>query len=357
MARDGLSAFPDLVYVTAMPAEQRIIGGGLLIVGVVVVIILIFLFSQGGMSAREAHDKLMDEILPAWLEAQADGDYVGVKRNAEKALAVLDDGGRNGIEKFLQGEPGNKTAQRLLGIIREKGFEKNAEGLFEFEGDWFRDSSHRALVRLRDAVEGVKAMREAREIAVAARAAVELARTGSGMAVPFAATKPVPKDDVSIVDPNPVYVHDVELYRVFGVKAADIDKALATAAPGAGKALTARLRWNKEVAPSNLGERVASIPERAAALLRVSTDVLRSTRALADDKEAAKKLASYLDTAAGMVGGGLSGEPKTAFTENRDKFEDGAAIAAVLKRESEMLGAYRATVREFGATLSKTFGE
>jgi hypothetical protein len=340
-----------------MPAEQRIIGGGLLIVGVAVVLILIFLFSQGGMSAREAHDKLMDEIFPAWLEAEEDGDYIGLKRDAEEALAVLDEGGRNGIIKFLQGAPGNKTAQRLLGIIKDEGFEKNAKGLFEFEGDWYRDSSHRALVRLREAVEGVKALREVREIAVSARAAVELARAGSGMAVPLAAAKPVPKDDVSIVDPNPVYVHDVELYRVFGVKGGDVEKALATPDPGAGKARTARLRWNKDIAPSNVGERVASIPERAAALLRVSTDVLRSTRELADDKDAAKKLASYLDTAAGMVGAGLAGEPKTAFTENREKFQDGAAIAAVLKRESEMLGAYRATVREFGASLAKTFGE
>jgi hypothetical protein len=340
-----------------MPAEQRIIGGGLLIVGVAVVLILIFLFSQGGMTPREAHDQLMDEIFPAWLEAEKDGDYIGLKRNAEAALDVLDEGGRNGIIKFLQGAPGNKTAQRLLGIIRNDGFEKNAKGLFEFDGDWFKDSSHRALVRLREAVEGVKALREVREIAGAARAAVEMARTGSGMAVPFAGAKPVPKDDVSIVDPNPVYVHDVDLYRVFGVKADDVEKALATPDPGAGKARSARLRWNQEVAPSNVGARVASIPERAEALLRVSTDVLRSTRELADDADAAEKLAAYLDTAAGLVGAGLSGDPKAAFAENREKFQDGAAIAAVLKRESEMLGAYRATVRNFGASLSKTFGE
>ena len=33
------------------------------------------------------------------------------------------------------------------------------------------------------------------------------------------------------------------------------------------------------------------------------------------------------------------------------------AIAAVLKRESEILSAYRATIRAFGASLAKPFGE
>lgn len=339
-----------------MPAEQRIIGGGLLFVGVAVVIILIYLFSQRGMSPREAHDKLVDQIFPTWLEAKEDGDYVTQKQAAADAIKVLDDGGRNGVIKLLQASPADKTAQRLMALIRDKGFEKNTQGLFEFEGKWYRDTSHGALLRLSRAVDGVKALREIREIAVATRRAVELLRAGSGRPVPGAAAKPVPKDDVTIVDPNPVYVYDIELYRVFGVNANDVTQALGTPDPGAGKARTARLRWDQEVAPTNLGERVASIPERAEALRRVATDVIRSTRELADDKDAADKLASFLKTAAALVGAGLEGESKAAFEENKEKFENGGAIAAVLTRESEMLAGYRPTIRDFGDTLSKKFG-
>jgi hypothetical protein len=338
-----------------MPAEQRIIGGGLLIIGVAVVLILIFFFSQGELTAREAHDKLMDETFPAWLTAEEDRDYLKQKRASEEALSILKEGGKNGVIKILQAATTDKKSQRLLKLIQDGGFEKNAEGMFEFDKGWYGETSHRALRKLRDAVEGVKLLREVRDIAHATDAALGLVRLGSGMAVPAGAVKPVPKDDVPVMEPNPVYVHDVELYRAFGALAKDIQAALGSADPGAGKARSARLRWNKEIGASNLGERVASIPEKAQALLDASTEIMRSTRDLGDDAGAKDALDVYLEAAVGLVGAGLQGDQKAVFDENRDKFKKGAAIAAILKRESEMLAAYRPTIRDLGTSLSGRF--
>lgn len=341
-----------------MPAEQRIIGGGLLIFGIAVVLILIYFFSLGGPSPAEAFEQIHKEIYPAYAEAERKGDYLGVKRKAAEIVDVMESAGRAGVAKLFEQEGiTSKEAKRIHELIKEGGFGKNAEGLYEFEGAYFPDTAHRALTSLRDAVDRAKVLRLVRDAAKQAAAALELARTGSGHAIPPAPARPVPNDDAPVVSPNPVYVNDAALYRVFGVKPADVEAALGTPAGGAGKARSARLRWNNEVPSSNAAENVRAVPDRIQELRDVASTIERATRDLRDHKDAQKKLNEYAGRAASIIASGLAAEHRAVFDEHKDKFSDGMAVARILRKEADLLNEYVSTVRVLGATFSKHFKE
>jgi hypothetical protein len=339
-----------------MPVEQRIIGGGLLIGGVAVVLILLYLFTWGGLSPQEAHDKLINEVYPAFVQAETDGDYLALKRRAQEASDVLDDGGRAGIVKILRSDAstGNRDAKRLLDLPKKKSFERNSEGRFGFDDGWYEESIHRALVRTNKGVEEMKLLRKVRDTATEARKAVDEARTGSGLPLELPAAKLVPRDDAPIVDPNPIYVNDAELYRVFGLKPADMVQALATAAESS-KGRSARLRWNKNVVTSNLAKDIPALPDWAQSLRRMAVDIERGARDLEGRESARKALAKLLAEGARHLGRGIAPAQRAVFDENLSRFEQGAAIATVLRREAEMLEAYQVTVRDLGLTFAQPF--
>jgi len=337
-----------------MAAEQRIIGGGFLIVGVAIVLVLLFYIAPwSSRDPQKAHDEILSTAYPAYLAAEQDWNYLAIKRQAGRILDELKTGGRAAVLRAFQGDSstGNKRAQQLLDRVRAHEFENNAQGRYRFDNGWYRAESHHALLNLAAAVEKMKALRRIRDTAGAAREALADARLGSGLALEYPPAKLVPQDEVPIVSPNPVYQHDADLDRVFGLPSEDLRAALSTPDPGPGRARPARLRWNRDVTSSSLADDVDAVPEQAEGLRAVAVDIERSARSLASDPVAAKQLAGYLAKAAGILEADLEGEQRKAFEAHRAGFETGIAISTILRREAEMLAPYLTTIRD----LAKTF--
>jgi len=343
--------------VRAMPAEQRIIGGGLLIVGIAVALILLYLFNWGGMSAPDAVKELETEFYPAYAKAEADRDYVGMRRLAERALAVIEKGGAVGVTKQLQGTAtgGSREAKRLYEIVKDGTLEKNAEGLFEFKGEWFKDGTHRHLGDLADAIDGrMKVLRLVRATAEEAAKAIEDARIGSGKPLEIPEAKAVEAEELPITSPNPVFDHDRELFRVFGLRAETVAEALATPNPS-GKATSSRLRWNRDIVTSGLAKQIEGLPEQVEEMKSLAVRIELSARGAAEDPAAQGALAALLQRGADAVAARLPDPAKKAFDERRALFARGDVLARVLRREAVLLSPYLPAVRALGATFATEF--
>jgi len=343
-----------------MAAQERIIGGGFLIIGVGIALILVYFFTVGGESGKEAYDEILTEVFPSWETARKEGDYIAMKNNAQRLLDTLK-GSRTTIETHVKADatsPGS-VASRLKARLDAGTFEKNVEGLYGFRDGWYQEPTHRALTALSGVVlDKLKGLRRIREAAGQARDAVELARLGSKGALKDLAYPPAlaMKDDAPIVDPNPVYEFDRELYRVFGLAAEPIEKALQSTLDETGtKAWLARRKWNKEVVGSGLRKSVDSIPEEADKLSLLSVDIGLHTRTLAKDDSAKQIAKSMLEDLARQIGAGLKGPRREAFNNNIAAFTDGDAIANVLRTESTALSSYLTTVRALAAVFDKKF--
>jgi hypothetical protein len=341
-----------------MPAEQRIVGGGLLIVGIAIVLILLYIFTWGGTSPEQGLEELRGSVYPAWLRAEERGDYAEMKRRAQEALDVVAKHGRAAITKQLQGEAtgGDRDSQRLYDLVAKDGFERNAQGLYSFQDGWFRSASHQALSDLAEAVDSkARALRRIREAARDADKAMAQAREGSGHPLAYPPAKEVP-EELAVVDPNPVYAADRELFRVFGITPEALAAALGVPNPG-GKATSARILWNRDVVPGNLDQRVERVPEEARALPEAATAIRSACEALARDPEAAAATGKLLRRAADLLAEDLAADAKAAFEEHRAAFQDPDALARVLAHEAKMLEPYLATIRELGRTFEKEFAK
>lgn len=337
-----------------MAAQERIIGGGFLIIGVAIVLVLIYFFTFGGQDATQAYEEILTEHFPAYEAAAQEGDYIALKAAAQRVQDALD----NTVKKHIAAEAtsGRGAVQRLHKLVTEDAFEKNTEGLFGYNGSWFTEQTHRALGNLeRTLKDDLKVLARLRDTAQEARAAIEFAARGSKSEIALPAAAAV-QDDAPIMDPNPLYVHDGELFRVFGVDPAKLKAALATEINETGtKAWVARKNWNEKIVGSGLGQRVSSVPEQLDALRKTSNEVNLAARILANDPKAEEAAAALLKAAAIALGKGVGGDQKATYRDNLDKFARGAAIANVLMSETRLMKAYLPTIRELGATLDTKF--
>ncbi|MHC4970705.1 MAG: hypothetical protein ACYTG3_00050 [Planctomycetota bacterium] len=340
-----------------MPAEQRIIGGGLLMVGVVIVLVLIFLFTRTTVNAPDAHQEIVSKHWPAYMKARDQDSYLGVKNAAEEILRVLDEADRVAVVKLIKADATtDREVRQLQKLIESGGLEKNVDGLFEFEREWYVEKSHRALRQLSTAIDGVKVVKEIRTAARDTRSAIDEIRLGSGLPLEPAPAGTVPKDDIA---GNPVYANDAELFRVLGVEGEAVLKALQTKGDSA-KARSARLRWNakgKDGARAQLAEAVQAIPAQAESLTRTATTIGHAAGNLAGDADATRKGDALLGKAVVLLGSGLDAEHAAVFKESREKFRSVAALAAVLKNEADMLKPYVTTAPGLGAALGSKFRE
>jgi len=340
-----------------MAAQERIIGGGFLLFGVVIVLILLYIFAWSGMGSQEAHELISAEVFPAYLKAEQDGEYLEVKAHAKRILELIDAGGTTGVRKLIDrdGVGSRPEGRKLKNLLDDGAFAKNAEGLYEFRNDWYGEATHRALTLLEDCVESrMKGLRALRRVARDARHALDEARMGSKLPIVLPAAKALPEDDVPIVRPNPVYESDTELFRIFGLKAESLAAAIAVPNPG-GKATSARLRWNKNIAPTNLGTSIESVPEQARALDGVANQIQSCAATLEGDSAAAEAYARLLKQGANMLGAGLEEPHKSTFRENAGKFETAGALVQVLRKEARMLEPYLGTVRTLGGSFARQF--
>jgi hypothetical protein len=342
-----------------MAAQERIIGGGFLLIGVVIVLVLVYFFTFGGADGKAAYDAILQDHLPAYEAAVKEGDYIAIKATAKRIVETMEDGGAATVKKHVAADAtaGEGPAKRLQDYIKADAFQKNADGKFGYKEGWYSDRSHRALNALDRSVDRFKVLERVRDAATRTNAAIDLARRGvKGMELPLPPLKGKMQDDAPVMDPNPVYAHDQELYRVFGLDAELLKKALATKLDETGtRAWQARKKWNDEVVGSDLHELVAGIPEQADELTRLATDVAQATKTLGEDASAKAATQLLLDELARKLGAGLSGEAKAAYRDNIGKFANGTALANALRNEGRTLSGYLPTVRALGAALNVKF--
>ncbi|MHC4959754.1 MAG: hypothetical protein ACYTGN_15425 [Planctomycetota bacterium] len=342
-----------------MAAQERIVGGGFLLIGVVIVLVLVYFFTIGGADGKAAYDAILNDHFPAYEAAVKEGDYIAVKATAKRILETMDDGGAATIRTHVAADAtaGEGPAKRLQDCIKADAFAKNADGQFGFRDGWYSDRSHRALNSLDRSLDKFKVLERVRDAATQANAALDLARRGvKDMEIPFPPLKGKIQDDAPVMDPNPIYVHDQELYRVFGLDSDVLKKALATKLDETGtRAWQARRKWNDDVVGSGLNELVTSIPEQADELTRLATDVALAVKALSEDPTATAAVKLLIDDAARRLGVGLTGEAKETYRANVAKFAKGTVVANVLRNEGKMLSGYLPTVRALGATLNVKF--
>ena len=340
-----------------MPAEQRIIGGGLLMVGVAIVLVLIFLFTQERTNAPEAYEEIISKHWPAYQRARKKDDYQGMQKAAAEILRVLDEADQVAVVKLIKADATtDREIRQLEKLIEEGGLEKNVDGYFELEGEWYVEKSHRALRQLAEAVGGVRALKEIRTAARETRAAIAEISLGSGLPLEPGAARSVPRDDI---DKNPVYANDAGLYRVLGTEAAAVTKALQTKG-GTAKARSARLRWNargNDGARARLAEAVKAIAGKAEGLKRTATTIGHAAGNLAGDADATRKGDALLGKAVVLLGSGLAAEHSAVFKQNKEKFRTVSALGKVLQNEARMLEPYVTTAPGLGTALGNKFAE
>ncbi len=334
-----------------MPAEQRIIGGGLLLTGVAVVLILLYFFAFGGASAKDAYDTLVSDIHPAYQKAREQRDYLTQRRQASAAIDLLKDAGETAVLKHLAADAssGDKMAQTLQALIKDDVFKNNADGKYKFNDAWFTDTEHRALSGLDAAISELKELRTIRITARETADAIAAIGVGSGMTIEL----PPAKTNGGV---GPTATLDAEAYRVFSVSTDAIKAALDTPVPPAGRAKTARIRWNKSRAASSLGKDVAALPERADALSSAAASIQAYGQTLRSQTATATAVAALLKTGLSHAAAGLSPEARRAFDAGRDTLDSIVKLADYARGQAALVKTHR-TVRDLGRLLGQSFKE
>jgi hypothetical protein len=332
-----------------MAVQQRIIGGGLLIAGIAVVLILIFLFSDQGISTDEAYQRLLKEIYPEYAKAGEAGEYLAQKRLAEEAKSVEADTAMAALKKKITAEAaaGNRDAQGLQKLLEADAFSKNLEGLYELDGRWYRDTDHDALRRLGQALaEGVPALTDSRRAAKQVSTTLDQLRLGSGLPVEAPAAE---------APAHPVAAADAELFRAYGVRPAEVAKALATKGEGA-KAKSARLVWNNAdgvATRARLASEIEKLPGRAETIGRAAINLSVVAPKVAAANGAQAHVKEMLTRATSHLGAAL--EPAA-----REEFQAEATVASLtdqLRQEAKALDAHKTNANALAKALTGGFAE
>ena len=330
-----------------MPVQQRIIGGGLLLAGIAVVLILIFLFTNKGVPWDEAYDQFRKDIYPRYMKAEEEGDYLGLQRIAEDALKIEKTTTMASVLQEIKAEAakGNAQAQALQKLFESDAFGKNAQGLYAIDGGWYESRPHSALRLLKRSLgDALPALLDARRTAKTATTVLADLRLGSGLELPLPPA-PIPATDVA--------GSDAALFAVFGLRAEDVTKALASKGESA-KAKSARLVWNQADASgtrARLAQEMAKIPALAETIERAAVALGKSDQDLKDLDAAKKQGAAYVKTAAAQLAAGLEGAARGAYEAEATI----ASIAAALRQEAKTLKAHAAGVALLGQALTGGF--
>jgi len=337
-----------------MAAEQRIVGGGLLVVGIAVALILVYAFWDAGLTPEEAYARIKEGPWPTFLEAEEKSDYLAMKRQAAEIVAMLEEAGRTPVLKRVAADAATASGAglRRLREMADKGeLEKIAGGRYPFEGEWFVSNLHRELTELAAAVEELDSMAKPRRVARAAHEAVALARTGSLGKVEIGEVASRPERPAEI----PVPANDAELFRVLGTDRDALAAALETPSQPAGKARTARLRWNKTVATGTLAEDLRELPVWIRSLERHGRTIRRSYMAVRDDPDAKKRADHHIGKAYRLLGAELTEPHAKAWDEAEDKLKNADEIAGVLEAETRVLEPYRLRIPSLAPLFKRTF--
>ena len=332
-----------------MASEQRIIGAGMLLTGIAVVLILIYFFAFGGTSAQDAHEELVQKIYPAYKKAKAGGDYLAQRRQAEAALALLDDAGQTAVLTRIKADAssGDREALALQKLIEDGVLERNTKDEFKFARGWYSSSEHRALSGLEKSVESLKTVRRVREIARETAGALGQIALGGGAVIELPEAKA--SDGF-----GPSTAADAESFRVFGVSTAAVEALLQSPVPPAGRARSARLRWNQSRGDTALADEVASLPLKADELRAAAAQLQAYGQTLGGKaKDAVDRL---VKTGLAHAAAGLEGEARQAFEAGRDELASPAGLAKFARGQAGMLQAHT-TIRDLAKLLGSKFRE
>jgi hypothetical protein len=330
-----------------MAVQQRIIGGGLLLAGIAVVLILIFLFTNKGVPWDEAYDQFRKDIHPRYVKAEEEGDYLALQRIAEDALKIEKGTAMPSVLQEIKAEAakGNGQAQALQKLFESDAFTKNAQGLYAIDGGWYESRPHSALRLLKRSLgEALPALLDARRTAKTATTVLADLRLGSGLELPPPPAAPA-ADAVALADGA--------LFAVFGLRAEDVTKALASKGESA-KAKSARLVWNQSDASgtrARLAQEMAKIPALAETIERAAVALGKSEKDLRDLDAAKKQGAAYVKTAAAQLAAGLESAARPAFEAEATI----ASIAGTLMQEAKTLKAYASGTASLGQALTGGF--
>lgn len=327
-----------------MAVKERVVGGGYLVLGLGIVVVLLLVMTGGGMDAEEGRDELL-RIYEDYKEARRRSEYLEQKRLAAEAVDVIDSAGLLAIKRALEGSKSReREARQLLALIDAKVFEQNADGMYKFGNSWFAPDTVDTLRSIEAILEGSfrkylhpDNQDSLRGVAASADAALANARKGAGAAL-------APAEPPVYGGEDPVLTTDRERYRVFG-----LDYHLLGDALSAKKGNTsARIRWNRDVAESKLGELIAKIPEWAQAMTKDGNDLERFNKRIRDDTAAQGAMKDLLRRAAAIAAPGLPVEQQAAYA-------DVDALANLLRSEVKLLQAYVDNLPALGQAFQKKF--
>ena len=203
-------------------------------------------------------------------------------------------GGAVNVKKLITADATtDRVSKKIHKMIRADAFAKNSQDRWEFEKKWFSGRTCSLLRDLRSAVEDevLKPYRESVRTAEDATAMIELARTASGL--PLEAKVP----DLPTGAPATLTQLN-ELFSIYSVSVEAMNAGMATPAPRAGKARSARIKWNRAAKKTELPKRVKQLVAQSRALRTASGDIERLGETLKSDAEADEMVARYLAKAA-----------------------------------------------------------
>ena len=327
-----------------MAVKERVVGGGYLVLGLGIVVVLLLVLTGGGMDGEEARDELL-RIYEDYRDASRRNEYLEQKRLAEEAIDIIDSAGLLAVKRALEGaKSGERETRALLELIDAEVFEQNAEGLYEFGDGWFPADTVDTLHSIRAILEGPfrkylhpDNQDSLRGVATSAAAALADARKGSG--APLTPAEPPAYDGA-----DPVLIADRERYRAFGLDYHLLEEAL-TAKKGN---TSARIRWNRDVAESRLGELLAKIPERTRAMTKDGNDLERFNKRIQDDSAAQTAMKDLLRRSATIAAPDLPAEQRAAYA-NVD------ALVSLLRGQVKLLAAYVDNLPALGQAFQKKF--
>lgn len=339
-----------------MPAEQRVITIGFVALALVILGILVAFFS--GDDVAPSLDELQ-RLFSEYEQAEENGDLTQMRARAEEILALLDSAGRAKIETNLDAlaTDGDRDTLRLQKMLREHEFEKNADGQFQFNNEFYPSSVVSSLRGLQAVVkEDFGTLRKARTLAQDLNKALEDARKGSGQPIPLPA--PVAAElKLPGMDSNPLLDADAALFAVYSLDPALLIGALKTKNPG-GAASQARARWNRNVPSSNLAERLKALPAQLQSIQDIAARFEANVKAVEAHPNGPKAAAAiYKDACASIAAGLRSVNPKAreAFDSNRAAVEKGDVIAALLRAEEKLLTRNSARMGQLAAAFQLKF--
>ena len=338
-----------------MPEEQRIITAGFVTMALVVLGVLAY-FLIPGEDVDDALGEIQGNYFPAYLEAEERGQYADQQTAAEQILEMVKKGGRATIMTNLEAlaTDNDRTVQRLYRMLKSGEFERVAAGEFPFEKGFYPAKVHRGLTGMQQMVRGdVATLRRARDLAMKVKKAIEEARVGSGHPLPA----PPPSSDVmkSVeLESNPILEADARLFAYLTINPELLIAALKTKNPG-GKANSARLIWNRDMAQSGLTAEIKALPPQVAALSDVAGQFAAYAEAVEAHPQGPKAAAKIYEDAMDAIAKGLDKETYTRFSQNRKQYESGTIIRELLQAEVQLLRAGEDSMPALADALQQKF--